>query len=150
MIPIPINSRQALNEAFNNALSRVLSTAAEPERQRWTVEHADEIQTEVELHLEHILKNLATPFEDREVKKPVLEFSEGLKTTRLWVLDAGQHAILADRRDFFFHAGATASLIYEQTGPDIGHQATEMKADNTDTWSWIQDIMQRGFSHKAQ
>lgn len=148
MIPLPITDREALNEAFHDALSRALPSADEASRQAWAAEHAEEIQTEVQLHLAPIVRKLATPFAEREVKKAALEFIDGERITRLWVLDSGQHAILADRRDFFFHAGATASLIYEQTGPDIGHRATELPLGNRDMWEWIQDFMQRGF--KAQ
>lgn len=146
MIPLLIHDREGLDESFHQALTRALHPADEAARRQWVAEHAEEIQTGIELHLEHILKTLATPFARREVAKPVLEFKDGSCITRLWVLDAGQHAILADRRDFFFHAGATASLVYEQIGPDIGHRVTEMKIDNADTWAWIQDLMQRGIA----
>lgn len=83
------------------------------------------------------------------VETPLLDFAlndAGGKDShklRLWVLDAGQRAAVADRRDFYFSAGKTASLIYEEQ--HHGHYATEVPVFNESTWKWIAKWMERGF-----
>jgi hypothetical protein len=138
------------DEMIRNAVEAQLfkdigRTPETQEIEAWWRENGEDVASEMESFMRTAVRRVAHP-EAAMVKAPAVSLTgkTGNKL-QLWLLDAGQHAEIADHHSFHFHAGNTASLIYVESSVN-GLNATEYPLDQQHTWEWVQKWMQAGLN----
>lgn len=81
-----------------------------------------------------------------QVTKPVMTLKSGNHSFQIWVLNPGQWCQCTPASCHEFHAGKTASIIYESFGAVGMHECIEYPLNHPTIWNWIQGHMQDHFN----
>ncbi len=139
-----------MEEQLPGLLAKLLPGSTKEAQRDWWEAHQEDVTDEMLSHFSAAIQTVRNQETGaHRVTKPVLEFK--MKTgerRRVWALDAGEVASLADHRSFWFGGSYTAGLIYEDLHTN-GHSATESNLRDEKTWGWIQQWMEEGFKSKG-